>query len=84
MQFSEVCAPLVLAIQDVIYAEVTKTGGSITAACFLERFVNKVPWAHIDIAGTAWAENDLPLSGQGATGFGVRLLDTFLRDTYEK
>ena len=58
-------------------------GGSITAACFLERFVNKVPWAHIDIAGTAWGETDLPLSGVGATGFGVRLLDTFLRDNYE-
>ena len=58
-------------------------GGSITAACFLERFVNKVPWAHIDIAGTAWGESDLPLSGQGATGFGVRLLDRFLRDHYE-
>ena len=59
-------------------------GGSITAACFLERFVNKVPWAHIDIAGTAWGESDLPLSGQGATGFGVRLLDRFLRDSEEK
>lgn len=58
-------------------------GGSITAACFLERFVNDVPWAHIDIAGTAWGESDLPLSGVGATGFGVRLLDRFLRDNYE-
>lgn len=59
-------------------------GGAITAACFLERFVNKVPWAHIDIAGTAWADSSLPLSGVGATGFGVRLLDRFLRDNYER
>jgi len=58
-------------------------GGSITAACFLERFVNQVPWAHIDIAGVAWGESDKPLSGVGATGFGVRLLDRFLRDNYE-
>ena len=58
-------------------------GGSITAACFLERFVNKVPWAHLDIAGTAWGETDQPLSGIGATGFGVRLLDRFLRDNFE-
>ena len=58
-------------------------GGSITAACFLERFVNDVPWAHIDIAGVAWGESDKPLSGVGATGFGVRLLDRFLRDNYE-
>lgn len=58
-------------------------GGSITAACFLERFVNEVPWAHIDIAGVAWGETDKPLSGVGATGFGVRLLDRFLRDNYE-
>ncbi|MGB0785229.1 MAG: leucyl aminopeptidase [Alphaproteobacteria bacterium] len=59
-------------------------GGSITAACFLERFVNGVPWAHLDIAGTAWGETDKPLSGVGATGFGVRLLDRFLRDNFEK
>ena len=58
-------------------------GGAITAACFLERFVNKVPWAHIDMAGTVWAEADKPLAGIGATGFGVRLLDRFLRDNYE-
>ena len=58
-------------------------GGSITAACFLERFVNGVPWAHIDIAGVAWQDTDKPLSGIGATGFGVRLLDRFLRNNYE-
>ena len=52
--------------------------GSITAAQFLERFVNKTPWAHLDIAGMAWDKADKPLTGKGATGYGVRLLNEFL------
>jgi leucyl aminopeptidase len=39
-----------------------------------------VPWAHLDIAGMAWASKDRPLSAKGATGFGVRLLDRFAAD----
>lgn len=58
-------------------------GGSITAACFLQRFVNKVPWAHLDIAGVTWAKKDKPVTPKGATGFGVRLLDQFVADNYE-
>jgi len=58
--------------------------GSITAAQFLQRFVNDVPWAHLDIAGMAWDKKEKPLSGKGATGFGVRLLDAFIEDNYEK
>ena len=57
--------------------------GSITAAQFLKRFTNDVPWAHIDVAGTVWSEKDLPLSEKGGTGFGVRLLDRFVADNYE-
>ena len=57
--------------------------GSITAAQFLKRFTNDVPWAHIDVAGTVWSEKDLPLSEKGGTGFGVRLLDRFIADNYE-
>lgn len=57
--------------------------GSITAAQFLQRFVNKVPWAHLDIAGMAWDKKDKPLTGKGATGFGVRLLDAFVERHYE-
>ena len=57
-------------------------GGSITAAKFLQRFTNNVSWAHLDIAGVAWAE-DLPLCAKGATGFGVRLLDRFVAENYE-
>lgn len=57
--------------------------GSITAAQFLKRFTNDVPWVHIDIAGTVWSEKDLPLSEKGGTGYGVRLLDRFVADYYE-
>jgi len=58
-------------------------GGSITAAQFLQRFVNKVPWAHLDIAGTAWNKKGLPLSAKGATAFGVRLLNQWIQTYYE-
>ncbi len=58
-------------------------GGSITAAQFLKRFANDVPWVHLDIAGTVWSEKDLPLSEKGGTGFGVRLLDRFVADNCE-
>ena len=57
--------------------------GSITAAHFLERFVNKTPWAHLDIAGMAWDKADKPLTGKGATGYGVRLLNEFLTKNFE-
>lgn len=57
--------------------------GSITAAQFLQRFVNDVPWAHLDIAGTAWSSKDAPTTPKGATAFGVRLLDRFVSDHYE-
>lgn len=60
-------------------------GGSITAAQFLQRFINKgVAWAHLDIAGMAWLYKPGALGGRGATGYGVRLLDEFVRSNYEK
>ncbi len=50
-------------------------GGSITAACFLERFVeNNTPWAHLDIAGMAWSDKAKPTTPAGGTGYGVKLL----------
>ena len=59
-------------------------GGSITAALFIQRFVNKLPWAHLDIASTAWKPNStVPTIPSGATGFGVRLLDRLVADHYE-
>jgi leucyl aminopeptidase len=57
-----------------------RAGGSITAAQFIQRFVNGVPWAHLDIAGMAWSSKDRPLAAKGATGFGVRLLDRFVAE----
>ena len=59
--------------------------GSITAAQFLQRFVkDKTPWAHLDIAGTAWSKKDKPTVPKGATGFGVRLLNRLVADHYEE
>ncbi len=60
-----------------------RDAGSITAAQFLQRFVNKVPWAHLDIAGVTWSSKDAPTVPKGGTGFGVRLLDRMVRDSYE-
>ncbi|MGH7828596.1 MAG: leucyl aminopeptidase [Candidatus Binatia bacterium] len=53
-------------------------GGAITAALFLQEFVGDIPWAHLDIAGPAFAEKDLPTSPKGGTGFGVLTLLRFL------
>lgn len=60
------------------------SAGSIAAAQFLQRFVNKTPWVHIDIAGTAWTKKDTPLAAKGATGYGVRLLDRLVAEFYEE
>ncbi len=51
-----------------------RPGGSITAAVFLKQFVKETPWAHLDIAGTVWAEKENGYNSAGATGFGVRTL----------
>lgn len=59
-------------------------GGSITAAQFLQRFVTKgTPWAHLDIAGTVWTDKPGRTWDKGATGFGVRLLDSYVRSVLE-
>jgi len=49
-------------------------GGTIHAALVLQEFVGAVPWAHLDIAGVAFTERDLPCTPRGGVGFGVRLL----------
>lgn len=56
---------------------------SITAAQFLQRFIDNVPWAHIDIAGMAWNDSGSKISPKGATGFGVMLLNEFVRQHHE-
>ena len=61
-----------------------REGGAITAAQFLQRFVDEgVKWAHLDIAGMAWSDKPKPTYDRGATGFGVRLLDKFVEDVAE-
>jgi len=61
-----------------------RAGGSITAALFLQRFTNGVPWAHLDIAPTAWAnKSPSPTVPEGGVGFAVRTLDRMVADSYE-
>lgn len=57
-----------------------RAGGVITAAAFLGKFADSYPWAHLDIAGTAWTNQKKNHFGKGGTGVGVRLLVQFLRD----
>lgn len=52
-------------------------GSAIGGAKFLERFAGGTRWAHVDMAGTAWATRPLPGIPRGATGYGVRLIDSF-------
>lgn len=62
-------------VADIKNVSGTGHGGAITAAIFLQEFVDKnIPWAHLDIAGPAFAEHDTPLTPYGGTGSGVRLL----------
>jgi leucyl aminopeptidase len=59
--------------------------GSSTAAQFINRFIQKdVVWAHLDIAGVAYSKMPSALAPKGAIGYGVRLLDQFVKDHYEK
>ncbi len=61
-----------------------RTGGSITAAQFLKRFVREgTPWIHLDIAGVASVKEGTDLAPKGATGWGVRALDRLVRDRFE-
>jgi leucyl aminopeptidase len=70
------------------FADMKNTGGrdagSITAAQLLLRFVDKTPWAHLDIAGTGMGSPQSDINRSWASGFGVRLLDRLVADHYEK
>ncbi len=62
-----------------------REGGSITAAQFIQRFVeNGVKWAHVDMAGKAWSDKAGSTYDKGATGYGVRLLDQYVADVLER
>ena len=61
----------------------SRHGGSITAAQFLQRFVDGTPWAHLDIAGTAMGAPKSEINHSWGSGYGVRLLDRLVADHYE-
>jgi leucyl aminopeptidase len=73
---------------DSKFADVKNTGGrnagSVTAAQFLQRFVDKTAWAHLDIAGTAFGTPPSDINASWGSGWGVRLLDRLVADHYEK
>ena len=72
------------AIADMKNVGKGREAGSVAGAVFLERFVNGVPWAHLDIAGMAWMKGSHDSTvPKGASGFGVRLLDQLVRAHYE-
>jgi leucyl aminopeptidase len=60
-----------------------RPAGSISAAQFIQRFVNNKPWVHLDIAGMAWSGKDTACVPKGATAFGVRLLDRLVAQHFE-
>ena len=72
---------------DSRFADMKNTGGrfagSITAAEFLQRFVGDTPWAHLDVAGTAMSAPKSAINSSFGSGFGVRLLDRYIRDVHE-
>ncbi|VVT16075.1 leucyl aminopeptidase [Rhizobium sp. EC-SD404] len=72
---------------DSRFADMKNTGGryagSITAAQFLQRFVGKTPWAHLDIAGTAMSSPQTEINRSWGSGYGVRLLNELVRAHYE-
>ena len=74
-------------IIDSKFADVKNSGGrhagSITAAHFIQRFVNDVPWAHLDIAGMGMASPSNDINQSWGSGWGVRLLDRLVSDNYE-
>jgi leucyl aminopeptidase len=73
---------------DSKFADMKNTGGrhasSISAAQFLQRFVDGTPWAHLDIAGTGMSSPQTDTNKSWASGWGVRLLDQLVADHYEK
>jgi leucyl aminopeptidase len=65
-------------VADLTNAAAKRKAGTLSAAGFLEEFVGDTPWAHLDIAGTAW-DVGRPYTGNDASGYGVRLLTGLAR-----
>jgi leucyl aminopeptidase len=70
-------------IADIKNVGRARQAGATAGAVFLQRFAGDVPWAHIDMAGTAWSSEDRPLAPKGATGYGIRLLERLIADHHE-
>ncbi len=70
-------------IADVANISKDRSAGTITGGAFLEKFVNNIAWAHLDIAGTAWGQKNA-LYGKGVTGAGVRVVMDWLRSKIKK
>lgn len=66
-------------VADIKNAGSDRSGGTITAACYLQEFVGETPWAHLDIAGTAWNFTEKSYIPKGPSGTGVRTLVACLR-----
>ncbi len=66
-------------IADIMNTGGTRYGGAITAAMFLKEFVGDTPWIHLDIAGTAWQDDQKPWSAKGPTGIAVRSITEWVR-----
>lgn len=68
-------------VADVSNLPSSRYGGAIAAGLFLQEFVDNKPWAHIDIAGPAFAEKEYMFGPKGGTGFGVRMILQYLRSS---
>ena len=67
-------------VADIKNAGSDRSAGTITAACYLQEFVGDTPWAHLDIAGTAWDCTEKSYIPKGPSGTGVRTLAALLRN----
>ncbi|MBR1778265.1 MAG: leucyl aminopeptidase [Alphaproteobacteria bacterium] len=77
--------PIISDVADIKNACASRAAGSITAATFLQRFIlPETKWAHLDIAGVALREKNMLLGPKGGSGFGVWLLDRYIRDNLEQ
>ena len=61
-------------VADIANIPNTRYGGAITGALFLQEFIGKIPWSHLDIAGPAFSSKGSDISEKGGTGFGVRTI----------
>lgn len=66
-------------VSDLLNTSLAETGGMVTAALFLEEFVEGTPWMHIDAAGPLWLDHDMPYTPKGGSGWGTRTLYHFVR-----